>query len=464
MHTNDEEQILQLFYCFEEAGLVEKNIQRALQCFSPKLLGIGLGEQGFVTSLQDVKNVFDSEIKDEDNAVHSVDYKRVEILRPDDHLAWLCAEVQVSSHPWGEETKITRSLFQQSLVMIREAGEWKICGLHASVPTVTEEYLDAFPLRFAEKTLNSLREKIGEEIYLAEEQYRKAVLADAIAFYIINFTTNRFEKCQLQNDTCVYVAPDTPYEQFVIDMSPQYIFEEDREQFFHKFSIHSIQEAFQNGANQVSSKYRMKISDGSYAWTETIIRLIQDVASGDKKGIMYVKNIDEETKAAKIIKEKAEYDSLTKVLNQGTFVQKATALMESGLGAVLLMIDVDNFKAVNDTLGHPTGDKVLIKVGEFLQEMFSEPALVGRLGGDEFGVFLEDEQTDDLMRTRVNLLLDTVRRFRLPEAPQFGFSLSVGVARLEKGSFSELYQTADTMLYQAKGKGKDTAVFSRDFF
>ena len=78
------------------------------------------------------------------------------------------------------------SQFLQSLTLVRRGKDWKICALHASSPIVTEESVEAYPLKFAEKTLQSLKEKIGEEAYLAEEQYRQAVLADTVAFYIIN--------------------------------------------------------------------------------------------------------------------------------------------------------------------------------------------------------------------------------------------------------------------------------------
>lgn len=89
--------------------------------------------------------------------------------------------------------RVTQSRFSQSLTLIKEENEWKICCLHASTPIVTEENIDAYPLKFAEKTLQSLRDKIGEEVYAVEEQYRMAVLSDTIAFYIVNFSKDIYE-------------------------------------------------------------------------------------------------------------------------------------------------------------------------------------------------------------------------------------------------------------------------------
>lgn len=459
----EEQKIRQLLYSFEHAGLIEKSTEQLLGCFSEHILGIGLGEQGFVTSLEDVKNVFEAGLKEEDSSTYSLDFGRVEILTLQKSFAVVCAEVRVNAHSFdGADEKIIRSQFQQTLVTIKECGEWKICGLHASIPIITEEYMEAYPLKIAEKTLNSLREKIGEEVYLAEEQYRKAVLADAIAFYIINFSADRFEKCHLQNDICVYVDSGTPYEQFVTEKTTEFIIEEDRSRFLKSLSLKSIHEAYEDSSNEVSCEYRMKFPDGSYVWTKTIIRLITDVVSGDRKGIMYVKNIDEDKRESMRIREKADYDAMTKLLNKGAMMREVDRLIrpeEDSPGGTFLMVDVDNFKTVNDTFGHPAGDQVLISVANILRETFGTSAQIGRLGGDEFGVFLPGEPLNKPLKMQIDSLLSTVHQFRLPEIPKLSIAISVGGVYKTCGDFETLYRAADTALYQAKKSGKNRAAY-----
>lgn len=119
------------------------------------------------------------------------------------------------------------------------------------------------------------------------------------------------------------------------------------------------------------------------------------------------------------------------------------------------MTDTDDFKLVNDTFGHPVGDRVLIAIAEILRGSFSPPARIARLGGDEFGVFLPGKTLDKAMEACVDDLLHTIRHFRLPEMPQVKFSLSIGGVYLNMGSFEDFYYAADKALYQVKRTGKN---------
>lgn len=191
----EEDKIREVLYQFEDGGLISKDLGKVLSCLSDTIIGIGIGEQGFITSKEDVVTVFEEGVKEDSSATHFLRFGRIEVrlVRPD--TAALCADVIVTAKDRG---KVTKSSFSQSLTLLKEGEEWKICCLHASAPVVTEENIEAYPLKFAEKTLKSMREKIGEEVYAVEEQYRMAVLSDTIAFYIINFTTDTYEKCQLK--------------------------------------------------------------------------------------------------------------------------------------------------------------------------------------------------------------------------------------------------------------------------
>lgn len=459
---SEDDRIRQVLYDFINAGLVEKDVEKLLRCISKQIIGIGLGEQGFVTSLQDVRNVFETSLKTDDPSHHSVQYGRVELLHPCEHFAVICAEVHVHSHPPDEGARVIKTQFQQSLSLICEEGVWRICGLHATTPIMTEEDLEAYPLKLAEKTLVNLREKIGEEVYLAEEQYRKAVLADSIAFYIINFSANCFEQCHLQNNICVYVEPNTPFEGFLQEKSTDFVFAEDIAEFITCMSLKSIEKAFQTQTNEVFCEYRMRYPDGSYVWTRTVIRLITDVVSGDRKGIMYVKNIDEDKRAVQRIMEKADYDSMTMLLNKGAMIRQVSKLLqqdEPSAKGSFLMVDVDNFKYVNDSFGHPMGDQVLITIAAILQNSFGHDSKIGRLGGDEFGVFLLGRLIDETLHEQVDQLLLRVSQLVIPEAPALTLSVSVGCAQLLSRHFEDYYREADKALYQAKHSGKNAAIF-----
>lgn len=157
----------------------------------------------------------------------------------------------------------------------------------------------------------------------------------------------------------------------------------------------------------------------------------------------------------------ADEDSLTGALNREAFQTRAELALEraqrEGEEAILLAIDLDRFKALNDELGHGEGDRVLALFGAKLRDLLPEGALFGRQGGDEFAVLL----TGDAVR-RVAGLASSIcgllgRRNREPEARGIAtITASVGLARAEPDEpLSALLGRADAALYAAKRDGRD---------
>lgn len=450
----EEEKIKRVLYQFEEAGLISKDIEKAIECFSDQMIGIGIGEQGFVKSIQDVRNVYEAGLKDDDLTQYMLEYNWIEVLICKEEYAVVCADITINSYT-DIASRSSKSKLLQSLSMIKEHGEWKICGLHASTPIVTEEVMEAYPLKFAEKTLQSLREKIGEEAYLAEEQYRKAILADTIAFYVVDFTLDIFEKCQLNCDWCAYTEPGVQYEQFLAEKASEYLVEEDKEHYLECFSKENISKAFQNSQNEVTFEYRMKVPDEPPMWMISILRLITDIVTGHQKGIMYVKNIDQSKRNEMNIKNRATYDEMTGVYNKGMLMYYVSDLL-AHTGGIFIMFDVDDFKVINDTFGHPTGDQVLVSIAKELMTVFKEPALIGRMGGDEFCVFIPGNKSIDHIKEELKELQDRIHQIQITDHTVFRISGSMGVAVCEKQiSFDEIYKRSDQALYLAKKNGKD---------
>ena len=163
-------------------------------------------------------------------------------------------------------------------------------------------------------------------------------------------------------------------------------------------------------------------------------------------------------RATSELAEQARRDALTGLLNHAAF----TAAVEDELyrarryerGLTLVYIDVDDFKRVNDTLGHPEGDRVLRRLAALLRESLRASDLAGRMGGDEFAVCLieSDIETGGRFLARVHDLADEeAAAGRLPE----GFAVSAGLASFpdEAGSADGLFTLADQRLYTTK-RGK----------
>lgn len=163
------------------------------------------------------------------------------------------------------------------------------------------------------------------------------------------------------------------------------------------------------------------------------------------------------------MQELALTDGLTGLPNRRAFESQSQARLSRAErhpeDMCLLMIDIDHFKAVNDTFGHPVGDKVLVELARSMEETFRASDLLGRIGGEEFTVLLPE--------TSINKAGDIAERFRvivgcsifLPDGKPV--SVSIGVAeRKSSESLSSLSNRADKALYAAKRNGRNRVVIS----
>lgn len=168
-------------------------------------------------------------------------------------------------------------------------------------------------------------------------------------------------------------------------------------------------------------------------------------------------DISEEKEKLHALLVKSQTDGLTGLLNPNTtreLIQKNCR--NSRETNVLYIIDVDNFKVVNDTFGHDTGDKLLSRIGEALQENFRDTDIVGRIGGDEFGVFMQGDFSQDILIEKCEQLQSRIHKIKLPDS-EAAVTLSIGVAvNMKNGAgYERLYKAADRALYEAKKNGRD---------
>ncbi|MDD6269086.1 MAG: sensor domain-containing diguanylate cyclase [Oscillospiraceae bacterium] len=167
-----------------------------------------------------------------------------------------------------------------------------------------------------------------------------------------------------------------------------------------------------------------------------------------------------------VLDKKAHIDLLTGVLNKRSFEEYAENMIRNSDKTdnyALILLDIDNFKGVNDTLGHEYGDKVLANIGVILRTVFREGDLLGRIGGDEFCVFLKITSTDtaaeiNFAKKKCQQICSAFHNNYTGDDNSYKISASVGVSfcPVHGNSFSDLYKCADSALYQSKHKGKDT--------
>ncbi len=174
--------------------------------------------------------------------------------------------------------------------------------------------------------------------------------------------------------------------------------------------------------------------------------------------------IEQAEKSNEILQE-LKLDALTGVYNKKAITNYAEKRFVPGTkeNAVLAIVDLDHFKPVNDAYGHLAGDKVLEKAGLILKELIGDNGVVGRYGGDEFLIILED-MDESKFRSIFRSINNDIRTGFEDMFTDIKITASIGSAFYPKDgpSFDELFKKADFCLYRAKDKGRDRYVFFRD--
>ena len=207
------------------------------------------------------------------------------------------------------------------------------------------------------------------------------------------------------------------------------------------------------GAAEVSAEYRANYYGHGYAWYRANLFVAHDNA-GAWHLVGLIENIEDE----RDLRYRAENDAATGLSNHATtqdLVAAALAKPAVREHSVCVVLDIDDFKAVNDNSGHMEGDALLRKVGSVLRSSFRESDVIGRVGGDEFVLLLKEVDMDVVLRK-----LNQVRaRISATTVPGLGHAptLSVGVYATcsDDRTYRDVFTRADEALYQAKRAGKN---------
>ena len=199
--------------------------------------------------------------------------------------------------------------------------------------------------------------------------------------------------------------------------------------------------------------------DRSLSWT------FQPMAGGG--AVVLLEDITERRNAEAKISHLARYDELTELPNRVNFRDEIGRLLAIQQGAeqlsALLFVDLDQFKQVNDTLGHPCGDQLLCAVAGRLQEMLRPEDFVARFGGDEFVVFQQNLKSHEDAAGLARRIVDHLSERYKIDNHLVEIGASVGIAMTSPGvSADTLLKNADMALYRAKADGRGTFCFFRD--
>lgn len=191
---------------------------------------------------------------------------------------------------------------------------------------------------------------------------------------------------------------------------------------------------------------------------------LENSKSGYRIRHMHISNLEKENCSARSLMIRAQCDPLTGIYNIRAAREWIEYWLESSQrnrGCCMFMIDVDNFKQINDSYGHLKGNEILVKVARMLKRCVKHRGITGRVGGDEFMVFLKTGVQMEIIEFAERLLLEC-QKLQLENKEQITISMGIGVEQMAGGSFEELFRQADMALYEAKAMGKNDYIIFRE--
>lgn len=227
-----------------------------------------------------------------------------------------------------------------------------------------------------------------------------------------------------------------------------------------------VHQFYDNDVKDFSAEIRVRNFDGEYGWYRISGTLIKDKRFGfNQKFVGKIESADQEIAEEKNLVQRAENDLLTGILNKKTMEEKVVECLKNIEGNhryIFFMVDLDNFKNVNDCLGHIYGDKAIVDTANRLSEIFPKQAYIGRLGGDEFAVCavydaFDEESLWKYIKKKAEQICEVNRRTYRNGEKEVSISSSVGIAVAPDSAtdFTSLYNKADQALYQSKNGGKN---------
>lgn len=226
-----------------------------------------------------------------------------------------------------------------------------------------------------------------------------------------------------------------------------------------------LRKFFESNETFFTSEVRVKGKNGEYDWYRVSGCLEREKNGSPRYFAGKLTDASKQITMEKNLVQRAEKDMLTGVLNKKTMEEKMSNLLAEKMADryyIFYMVDLDNFKNVNDTLGHIYGDKAIADTGAELTKIFKNQALIGRLGGDEFAVCssydaFDEESLKNYIIKKAEQIKEANRRSYTDGANVVNITSSIGisVAPVDGTDFETVYKKADSALYQSKKTGKD---------
>lgn len=297
-----------------------------------------------------------------------------------------------------------------------------------------------------------------EYSYRNERELQEAVSTGFLSVFEVNVTKN----CVILIDKHAKGKLHKPLSEItydeILEATLQKVHPDTQKRVHNAMNRNTLLTEYAKGARELTIEYQ-KLVNNTYRWINASVHLLKKEESSDLFARMFLKDIHSQKEKEARLQEEVQIDALTNTFNRKGFIDHVNTLLnhKPDIQCALMILDIDNFKEVNDTFGHLYGDAVLSETAKKIQQYCREDTLIGRLGGDEFIVFFPQLSNAEAIQHIAERLQQALMNTYTSGSHTVRTSISMGIAfyPVHGVTFTELYDKADTAMYHCKKNGKN---------
>ena len=297
--------------------------------------------------------------------------------------------------------------------------------------------------------------------YLNETQFYYAMLAESTGYAHVDVTDDTLTKVggmwALYNELIEKITFTELFAAFV----GKVVHPEDRDHYKAVMNCENFITSINNGIDQLKCEFRRIGEQNKMVWMELTVHLLKDPLTHHVLGLLRIKNIDKKKRQELMLQSSSERDPLTRILHKKASEVAVRERLRHGTAnevGAFMILDIDDFKDINDRFGHEAGDRALVSFTNAVGRIIDRNDIFGRFGGDEFTLFVDDAGDKAHVEKLIGAIAEQLRQECDPP-----ITCSIGVAMpLCSDSYDVVFRQADAALYAVKNAGKDSYRFYSD--
>ncbi|MBQ4347092.1 MAG: diguanylate cyclase [Firmicutes bacterium] len=260
-----------------------------------------------------------------------------------------------------------------------------------------------------------------------------------------------------------FYEENVPFSEFSKNILSKIVSGSELQKAMDYFSVETLLECYKNEKHNLKSEWNIKFRDGSMHWLDIETILISDPYNAHIKAFFRIQDITDKKASQLEMQQRSERDGMTGLFNRATAEERIKhKILDKENPGVLALLDLDDLKGINDTFGHEEGDRAIKGIAGILKEHFRETDIIGRIGGDEFIVYLPGAAGNkEAIAASMVALLRKLAGISIGKKDERRIHCSIGctVQISETDIFEILFKQVDTALYHVKRNGKNNIAF-----